>query len=194
MLTRWWDTRLTSKERHSSPHLQRGALIHSYGYEGFVRHVVASTLFSSGWDPVGFSLDKQLQNSRMVLKSAENSFYWMTQVQEHMIFILTAEDILKMKEIYESLLYARLPKTSEHFHINSEMHTSLMRVFIDACDGTLSTINKEPTRFDHQKENKAILDEFVAQLASTIREFKKMTLDYESRAKEEESHSARVKP
>ena len=191
----WWHTHLTTKERHFSPHLQRSALIRRHGYEGYVSHVVASALeFSRAWDPAWLSLDTQRQNSKMVLQCAEISLYWMTQVQEFSIFILTAKDILKMKEIYESLLNARLPKTSEHFHVNSEMHSSLMRVFIDACDGTLSTINKEPTRFDHQKENKAILDEFVKQLASSIREFKKMTLDYESRAKEEEHHSARFKP
>lgn len=188
MWSMWWHTHLTSKERHSSPHLQRRALIRRHGYEGYVSHLVASALaFSNAWDPAWLSLDEQRQNSNMVLKCAEISLYWMTEVQKFSIFILTAEDILKMKEIYQSLLYARLPKTSEHFHVNSEMHSSLMRVFIDACDGTLSTINKEPTRFDHQKENKAILDEFVTQLASTIREF-------ESCAKEEESYSARVKP
>ncbi|CAM2926583.1 hypothetical protein [Legionella worsleiensis] len=198
----WWHaTQLPYKVIHSSPHLQRNALIDHYGYEGFVRHVVAS-IVSFGypgsigrvWNPEWSAMDKQQQNSNMVLKCAEISLYWMKHVQQSRIFILTAEDIVKMREIYESLLYARLPKSSKHFHVNSEMNASLMRVFIDACDSTLSTINKEPTRFEHGKANKAILDEFVRQLTSSIHEFRKMALDDESLAKEEENHSTSVKP
>lgn len=149
----WFNT----SSRKSSHRSRLAALEARFTKDGFVKRVVASTFYFD-IDETTLNSCKELQDLQILSSCLHRTWLWLLNVKANSLFMLGAEDILAMKELYLSLRENSLPTGIQAFNFNAKQYSSLIDVFITACNKTLSnTHNLLPA----SKLTNDLLTEFI---------------------------------